>query len=149
MSLGAYSQVVSVIKFPELEKLMKVKDTLVVVNFWATWCKPCVEELPYFESAREEFMDKPVVFLFVNLDFKKELKPRVIPFVQARKMQSKVVLLDEPDYNSWIPRVDTAWSGGIPATLMVNNATKTRRFYEKPFEKQELSDAIREMLKSP
>jgi thiol-disulfide isomerase/thioredoxin len=149
ISFGALSQGVSVIKFPELEKHMQVKDTLLVINFWATWCRPCVEELPYFEAATAEFSDMPVRFLMVSLDFKRELKPRVIPFVEGRKMKAEVVLLDEPDYNSWIPRIDTGWTGGIPATLMVNNRTGKKKFYEKPFEKEELTNAIQEMLKSP
>src|SRR5262245_56135521 len=88
---------VPVWKFNDLEKFWQDNDSVLVINFWATWCKPCVKELPNFEAAREEYKGKPVKFLLVSLDFKRELDARVIPFVKTKNLLSPVVLLDEPD----------------------------------------------------
>jgi thiol-disulfide isomerase/thioredoxin len=92
-------------------------DTTYVINFWATWCKPCVEELPFFEKAYRAFEDKPVKFIMVSLDFKKQIESKLIPFLAERPdMPETRVLLDQ-DGNTWIPKVDPVWDGAIPVTL--------------------------------
>ena len=144
ITMSAQAQV-PVWKLPDLENYCKDNDSLLVINFWASWCKPCIKELPYFEEARSEFSNRPVKFLLVSLDFKRELETKVIPFVKARNMQSPVVLLDEPDYNSWIDKVEPSWSGAIPGTLFIAPGGK-RKFVEKEFEKEELLKSINEML---
>ncbi|AMM51233.1 redoxin [Rufibacter sp. DG15C] len=124
---------VPVIKLAQLQKyLQSPADTTYIINLWATWCKPCVEEIPHFEALQKQYAGKPVKVLLVSLDFAKDLDKKVIPFVQKRQLQSTVLLLDEPDYNSWIDAFDPAWSGALPATLFLNNAKKQRFFVEKP-----------------
>ena len=47
--------------FATLEARMnQPTDTLIVYNFWATWCRPCVAELPYFEKLNQEYAEKKV-----------------------------------------------------------------------------------------
>jgi thiol-disulfide isomerase/thioredoxin len=61
-------------------------DTTYVINFWATWCKPCVEEIPHFEKLYATYKNQKVKVIMVSCDFKKQLETRVIPFVQNKKM---------------------------------------------------------------
>ncbi|MGZ5283531.1 MAG: TlpA disulfide reductase family protein [Bacteroidia bacterium] len=132
-----------IVKFAELEKILSAKsDTLYVINFWATWCAPCVKELPYFEEAKNEVAGKKVRILLVNLDFKKEFESRVVPFVEKKKLQNEVWFLDESNPNSFIDKVSTAWSGAIPFTLMYNAKTVKKTAYETSFTKQELIEKI-------
>lgn len=120
-------------KYEELEKaLLKQNDTLYVVNFWATWCAPCVKELPYFETFSKENSNQKVKVILVSLDFEKQKKTKLIPFIKKKKLTSDVVLLLEKDYNNWLPKVDKDWSGSIPATLLIKG-TK-RQFVEQEFE---------------
>jgi len=98
--------------------LEQENDTVYVVNFWATWCKPCVEELPYFESLTEEYSDLPVKVLLVSLDFKTQIESKLKPFIAEQKLTSEVVVFYERNPNDWIDKVDPAWSGAIPATLI-------------------------------
>ena len=108
-----------------------------VVNFWATWCAPCIKELPYFEELNK--LDN-VEVLLVSLDFPKHKEKRLIPFVEKHKLQSRVVHLDDEDENYWINEISTTWSGALPATVIYNN--NRRGFYEQSFTKEELFSEV-------
>jgi len=143
LSLITYSvnAQVKLLKLDDLDKrIANGKDTTYVVNFWATWCSPCVAELPNFEQLRLANLKKPVKVLLVSLDFKSKLQKEVIPFVEKSKINAEVFLLNEPDQQQYIERIDKKWSGAIPATLFVNK--NTRRFYEKEFTETELKKTL-------
>ena len=133
-------------RFDDFEELLtKDDDKTYVVNFWATWCAPCIKELPYFERLHEKYKDKNVIVILTSLDFKKHLERRVIPFVKRKSLKAEVVLMDDPDANSWIDRVDPSWSGAIPATVFYNN--KKKRFLEQEFSSfEELEDVLLEIM---
>lgn len=136
-----------VIKFPELESLLdKKSDTVRVFNFWATWCVPCVEELPGFLKLEKELSGKTIRFYYISLDFKRNLVDRLIPFIKNNGMQnSTVYLLDEPDYNSWIDKVDPSWQGSIPATVIIKNDFYI--FKETTLTYEQLNDHIKHLIK--
>ncbi|WP_089681763.1 TlpA family protein disulfide reductase [Catalinimonas alkaloidigena] len=136
-----------IIKFAELERvLQQQEDTLYVVNFWATWCGPCIKELPDFEAAARKYADQNVKFLLVSLDFANQFEKKVIPFVEKRKLSSEIVLLDEPDYNTWIDSVEPSWQGSIPATLIFNKKDDIRLFKEGMLQPGELETLIEQAL---
>lgn len=125
-------QEVQVIDFKSLSEIMTMdNDTTYVINFWATWCKPCVAEMPYFEQLHEKYKNQKVKVVLVSLDFKSQLDSRVVPFVEKRNLQPEVMLLDAGDPNKWIDLVDPSWSGAIPATLFFKG--KNRLFVEDSF----------------
>ncbi len=138
---------VPVVNFEEFEKLTQKSsnDTLYVVNFWATWCKPCVKELPYFENAALKFNKEPVKIILVSLDFPSE-KNRVDEFVLKNKLRNKVMLLNAGNPNNWINKVDTIWSGAIPATIFYKKGKKVL-FKEGDVEEEELNLMISNELK--
>lgn len=108
--------------FDEFEHhIQQQNDTTYVVNFWATWCKPCVAELPWFEQLIPAYKEKPVKVLLVSMDFPKQIKTKLIPFVEQRKLQNSVVALADMDYNEWIDKVSKDWDGAIPFTLIYNS----------------------------
>lgn len=128
------------VKWSALENLLKSNtDTTFIVNFWASWCGPCVEELPYFERLNRDFARQKVRIVLVSMDFVTDKEARVIPLVERMKLRSTVWLLNEPDANSWIERVDPAWSGALPATLILNPSRVRRSFYEKSLDYETLA----------
>ncbi|MES2396304.1 MAG: TlpA disulfide reductase family protein [Bacteroidota bacterium] len=142
-----YSQNVSVIKITDLEKRIRNNsDTTYIVNFWATWCVPCVKELPDFDSINATYINKKVKVLLVSLDFKEDLKIKLLPFISTKKIRSEVVLLDELNANYFIPKISDDWSGAIPATLIVNNQKKLNRFFEKKLNYEFLKNEIENSL---
>lgn len=120
-------------------------DTTYVINFWSTWCAPCVKELPYFEALTEKYATQNVKVILVSLDFPKQLETKLKPFLKENNLQSTVLVLTDPDANSWVDKVNPAWSGAIPATI-VYQGTKNK-FYEKAFESlAELEEIITPFL---
>lgn len=123
-------------KFDDLEKaLVKENDTLYVINFWATWCAPCVKELPYFEAYNNENTTKKIKVILVSLDFSKQIDSHFKPFLKKKNYNTEVVLLNDKGYNSWLPKVNPDWSGSIPATWLISG--KRRLFAERDFKSLE------------
>ena len=133
--------------FDDLEPLLHIdNDTTYVINFWATWCGPCVKELPYFEAIHKRYEDGPVKVILVSLDMVKKIETKLIPFLNKNSISSEVVLLADGKAHKWIDRVDPTWSGAIPITLIVSG--KERRFYEQEFHSEaELDNIISPFLK--
>jgi thiol-disulfide isomerase/thioredoxin len=145
-SVHAFSQVKTV----KLEALTSIlgneSDSVYVLNFWATWCKPCIEELPYFEEANSAFSQKNVHIILVSLDSPSELEKVLLPFVRRKELKSEILLLDEQNPNVWIDKIETEWTGSLPATIIQHNRTKKRVFLEKQLEKDELFTTIQSMM---
>ncbi len=142
---AALAQEVEVIKYPQLEKLIKEKEKggkVKVINFWATWCAPCVKELPHFEALQQAHPTSELEVYLISFDDVEKLENRVKPFIKKRNIKSTVKLLDETDYNAFIDKVDPAWSGAIPATLVI--AKGKRKFVEGELSEAELDKLIQE-----
>ena len=136
---------IQVVDFDELySKIDLSSDDTYVVNFWATWCSPCVKELPYFEEVNKQSEDKNTEVILVSLDFPSQIETKLKPYLKRNKIKSKVILLDDSKMNTWVPKVSEQWDGGIPATLIVNSTNYN--FYPKPFKKEELFNEINKAI---
>lgn len=141
-------QEVKVIKMAELEQLLKQpQEGVVIINFWATWCRPCIEELPYFDKAQQDYAGRGVKMYLVSLDDVEILDSKVKPFVKKKGLTSTVLLLDETDQNAFINKVDPQWSGAIPTTIIL--AGKQRKLIEGKMEPQELKALLDKYTTAP
>lgn len=141
----------TMVKFPVydfdgFEPLLHKDDTnTYILNFWATWCKPCIEELPYFEKVNAAYKNQNVKVVLVSLDMPGMWKSRLEPFVEKKGLKSEIVILDDPKQNDWIPKVAEEWGGSIPATLIYNSGK--RSFYERGFTYEELQEELKQFIK--
>lgn len=144
ISLSGFGQKATSMKLDDLQKLINAPGPAVkVINFWATWCAPCVKELPFFEKLNLE--NKEVKVTLVSMDYDLDPNPdKVNRFIARKKLQSDVVILTERDANSWIDKIDKEWSGAIPATLIVG-ADGKRKFVQGEVTEEELSKLIKEI----
>lgn len=128
-----------IISYPEFEEMVTTPSNQIrVYNFWATWCAPCIKEMPHFDKVNKE--DKEVDLYFISLDDGRKTE-RVSSFIDKRNIQAPVYLLDDIDYNKWISKVHEDWSGAIPATLFID-ADGKKHFHEGEISEEELKSII-------
>lgn len=141
-------QKVNNIRTPDLEKILESQDDkLHVVNFWATWCAPCVRELPSFVKLSKAYNPDKVSFTLISLDFPSEVDKQLIPFLKKNNITHGIELMQDLDYNKWVEKVDTTWYGNLPATLVFNNRRDIRVFHPGEIDEQGLRKIIDENLR--
>lgn len=130
----------------DLMKRVSNSDTMYVVNFWATWCGPCVKELPEFEELARAYPDKPVKVLLVSLDLEEDYPGKLTSFVKRKKLPHEVIWLNETDANAFIPKIDNRWQGSLPATMLVYPRNEYQNFFEGTIQASRLQTLIDKQL---
>jgi thiol-disulfide isomerase/thioredoxin len=126
----AWSQKAQMIRLVDLQKIIAAStDEIKVINFWATWCAPCVKELPLLEKLQSERKDIKVSLVSMDIDLDPNPE-KVHRFVDRKKIQSEVLILNERNPNDWIDKIDKKWSGALPATLVINSKNGKRLIAE-------------------
>lgn len=142
----ASAQKAETVKLPGLLEMIAAKgDHIRIINFWATWCAPCVKELPLFEKLGQERNEVEIILVSMDLDLDPNPE-KVYKFMDRKKIQSKVVLLDETNPNNWINKIEPTWSGALPATIIINTKTGQRKFVEKELHEGDLEKLISEVM---
>lgn len=138
----APAQAIEKWKIGALEEYIKRSDKPLIINFWATFCKPCVEEIPYFQKLVKKYDKEGIKLLLVSLDMQ-EAYPKIKDFAAKHKLIAPIVFLSETNADIFCPRVDESWSGAIPASLFVNNQTGYRKFFEEQIPENKLEQEIK------
>ncbi|MFT4660233.1 MAG: thiol-disulfide isomerase/thioredoxin [Patiriisocius sp.] len=135
------------VKIDAVENILSNQnDTLYVLNFWATWCQPCIEELPYFEVMHDKFKNDKVKIILISLDFSNVIDTRLKPFLEKKELKSTIWLLDEKKANEYIPKVDDQWSGAIPFTVFSRGQDAVKDRKEGKLTQNELEELISSKL---
>jgi thiol-disulfide isomerase/thioredoxin len=136
----------SIIKINDLTSRLNAPDTVYVVNFWATWCVPCVKELPEFSRLDSAFAGKKVKVLLVSMDFPEDYE-KLMAFVSKKNIRQEVLLLDESNPNYFIPLLDNRWTGALPCTLVISRGKNVSQCFEKPITFELLAGQVSSILK--
>ena len=140
------AQTIKKVKITELEKTIAESRTPLIINFWATFCRPCIEEIPYFEKEVKKNAKDSIQLILVSLDLEDYYPKKIQSFAGKQKFSSTIVWLDEYNADYFCPKVDPKWSGAIPATLFINNKTGYRKFMEQQLSEDQLKKEIMAIL---
>lgn len=146
--INVEAQTIKKVSMDEVVAMIDSSKTPIVVNFWATWCGPCVEELPFLEKQVQAFKDKNVRLLLVSLDFEDDYEKVLPRFSKKMKLKGEIVWLNETDASEFCPKIDKKWEGVIPVTLMVNKATKYRKFFVGGLTEKQIEKALKDLTKN-
>jgi thiol-disulfide isomerase/thioredoxin len=144
--VAGMSQQVKKVKIGEVEDYIKKSDHPILVSFWATWCAPCVEEIPWLQEGVENHKKDSVELILVSLDFPNYFPKKINDFIREKKFKATFLWLDETDANMFCPRIDAKWDGTIPVTLFVNNRIGYRKFMNRPMSDRQVEPEIKKML---
>jgi len=139
---SANAQEIKKWKLQDLEAAIKNSDKPTIINFWATFCKPCIEELPYFQETAKRYNSAGVQLILVSLDLPQAYPKKISAFAIKNKIKAPIAFLDETNADLFCPKVDQNWSGAIPASLFVNNKTGYRKFFEDQLSKEQVEKEI-------
>ena len=134
-------------KVKDLEQFVKNSKKPTIISFWASFCKPCLEELPYFQALQKKYEHLGVQLVLVNLDMTEAYPNKIKKTATKQKLNlASIVFLDETNADLFCPVVDNSWSGAIPASLFINNEKGYRKFYEEQLSKATVEKEIKNML---
>ena len=133
-------------KLQDMKNVIANASQPTVFNFWATFCQPCVKEIPYFEQLVKRYKNAGVKLVLVSLDLQESYPQKIKSFVQQRKFTSPIVYLDETNADLFCPVVDSSWSGAIPASLFVNNKTGYKKFFDEGLSRKKFEKEVQAML---
>jgi thiol-disulfide isomerase/thioredoxin len=139
------AQEIKKIKITDLEKTIAEAKTPLIVNFWATFCVPCIEEIPYFQEEVKKHAADSVQLILVSLDLPDDYA-KIAPFATRRKFTATIVWLNETNADYFCPKVDRKWSGAIPSSLFINNKTGYRKFYEEQLSHEKLKTEMTSLI---
>jgi thiol-disulfide isomerase/thioredoxin len=143
IAVSGYAQEIKKIKITDLEKTMKESKEPMIITFWATYCVPCLKEIPYFQ---EKAKSKKVALLLVSVDLEEAYPKQINATAKRLKLTAPIKWLDETDADYFCPKVDSSWSGGLPSTLFINNATGYRKFIEDEISKEHFDKLLEALL---
>lgn len=133
-------------KLADLKSAISKADRPMVFNFWATFCKPCLAELPYFEQLIKKYDSSGVQLVLVSLDLPDAYPQKIRSFAKQHRFISPLKFLDETNADLFCPAVDSGWSGSIPASLFINNKSGYRRFFERALSRETFEAELKKMI---
>jgi thiol-disulfide isomerase/thioredoxin len=133
-------------KIGDLDHYLKISKKPVVLSLWATFCRPCVAEIPYFQSTIASYGQGKIDFLLVSLDLAEFYPKKIAAFAKEHGFNATIAWLNETDANVFGPHIDPKWTGAIPSSVFLNPATGYRKFYEGELTPDQFNQALKDML---
>lgn len=120
--------------------------TVVVMNLWATWCPPCVAEMPEFARFYNETKRSDVTFISVSANAPETIAGEVKPFVEKKKLPFPVSVLSKADPEAIGKATGAEISGALPCTLIYDRKGKLQKTLEEPITFDGLMALVKPLL---
>jgi thiol-disulfide isomerase/thioredoxin len=146
MVKASFAQPIKKVKIKDVVNIIDTTQGPLVVNFWASWCQPCVHEIPWFEKSIAELKDKNIQLVLVSLDFRSSYPKELNEFVKKHGYTSKIVWLEETNADYFCPLIDKGWDGNIPVTIMVNHKKNYRQFFSEQIPEAKLKLELQKLI---
>jgi peroxiredoxin/YHS domain-containing protein len=118
--------------------LSDYKGKVVLVDWWATWCVPCVAAMPDVQKLHDKYAEKGFTAIGISID--EEGAKKVKPFIEKRKFSYPILLDDSGQWKIWGVRA-------IPAMFLVNKEGQIVKQWTGKLDKKEIEKAVTELLK--
>ncbi len=120
-----------------------------LLNFWATWCPPCIVEFPEIVSLEKAYRDRGLVVVSVSADFPKDIDTKLLPFLEKHRPDFPVNLKQTDDVDKFIRIIDPEWTGAIPATFFFepSGGVTSKKF--SVMTKEEMVQVVEGLLGDP
>lgn len=142
----SYSQQIKKVKINDVLQMMDTSSCPLVVNFWASWCKPCIHEIPWFEKNVEALKEKGVKLILVSLDLPQDYPKYLTAFAHKEGYSSEIVWLDESNADIFCKKIDPSWDGNIPVTMMINHKKNYRHFFAQQLPEARLKLELQNLI---
>jgi thiol-disulfide isomerase/thioredoxin len=143
---GLSAQEIEKIKIDDLKSYIEKSNHPLIVNFWATYCVPCIQEIPYFQSEVQKYKNDNVELILVSLDLPDQYPSKIWTFIKKKNFTAHVLWLNESNADYFCPKIDKQWTGGIPSSLFINNKTRFYRFFERQLTAPQVEENIKALV---
>jgi thiol-disulfide isomerase/thioredoxin len=128
------------------QELLKAnRGRVVLVNFWATWCEPCREEMPALAALERKYRGRGLVLITVSAD-EPEQESDAFAFLKSNRAPFPAYLKRVSNDDRFITFVDKQWSGALPASFVFDRTGTKRRSFIGETDLKELEAAIEKLL---
>lgn len=148
LALSGSGQNIRKMKVSELMRYIQQCNHPLIVNFWATTCNPCIKEIPYMQSISNSYQNKQVELLLVSMDAPAAYPDKLMVFARENQITSSIIYPESDTVTgNFYKLMDKSWSGGIPASIFINNHSRYRRFFDRQLTDLQVAYYIKEMIK--
>ncbi len=123
-------------------KIKAARGKVLVVNFWATWCPQCINEMPELVKFYRSINTPEVAFMSVSADHPDTLEDRVKPFVSEHELPFPVYVTDARSPEGLVKALNLDWEGGLPATFVFDKNGTLRQMWTEEIELADLTKGV-------
>lgn len=122
---------------------------VLVINFWATWCAPCVHEMPELAAFYDAYKDRGVAFLSLSSDSLEDYESKLVPFVEERDLPFHVYAIANADPDELDAVLNVGMDFALPTTFVFDRDRKIAQKWMRNITRADLERVVEPLLSTP